>query len=124
MLAGDFFTLQDLKQEDGKISATIHWNAAHPIFGGHFPGQPVVPGVCMLQLVEEVLEQALGIALQLEQAGNLKFLHVIDPVVHPAVGLVLSQQTGADGRLNVAATLQLEALVFFKMNGGYVPAGE
>lgn len=119
MLSGDLFTAADVRVEEGKLSAVIHWNKAHPVFAGHFPGQPVVPGVCMLQLVEELLEQALGMSLQLKEAGNLKFLHVIDPSVHQVVNLAVSYRL-VEGLLTVAATLQQESLVFFKMNGAFV----
>ncbi|MEJ0079486.1 MAG: hypothetical protein WDM78_00620 [Puia sp.] len=29
--------------------------ADQAIFSGHFPGQPVLPGVCMMEMVAEVL---------------------------------------------------------------------
>lgn len=120
MLAGDLYTVKDLKVEEGTVSATINWNAAHPVFAGHFPGQPVVPGVCMVQLVGEVLERALGKSLQLKEAANLKFLHVIDPAVHKVVGLLLSYKEDPAGTLSVSAGLQQDKISFFKMNGNFL----
>lgn len=123
MLAGDLYTVKDLKVEEGTVSATINWNAAHPVFAGHFPGQPVVPGVCMVQLVEEVLELALGKSLQLKEAANLKFLHVIDPMVHTVVGLSLSYKQDPAGTLSVSSGLQQDKISFFKMNGVFDDTG-
>jgi len=34
--------------------------ADHPSLSGHFPGQPIVPGVLLLDRVIEILEQATG----------------------------------------------------------------
>ena len=60
MLKDDFFYIQSVSDEQGVISASLEINAAHKIFQGHFPGQPVVPGVCMVEMVKEVTETVTG----------------------------------------------------------------
>lgn len=40
------------------IRATIRIDAAHPSLPGHFPGNPVVPGVVLLDRVCAALERA------------------------------------------------------------------
>lgn len=80
MLQGSFYTVQDLRLATAStVEATIALNPEHRIFEGHFPGQPVVPGVCMLQIIKECLEQALQAKLTLARAGNIKFLTVLTP---------------------------------------------
>ena len=117
MLAGDFFFITTLQQESGKISAALEINADHKIFEGHFPGQPVVPGVCMMQMVKEILEAVLEQPLRLYTADNLKFLTVIDPVETNTVQAVLKYTTAADESIQVAATFLNDSVVYFKMNG-------
>lgn len=39
---------------------TLHIPPDHPAFAGHFPGNPVVPGVVLLDLAQCAVEQALG----------------------------------------------------------------
>ncbi len=34
--------------------------AAHPVFAGHFPGHPIVPGVMLLDWVQTAIEASLG----------------------------------------------------------------
>ena len=43
---------------------------SHPSLPGHFPGQPVVPGVVILDAVQQAIEAAVGAlpALDLPQA--------------------------------------------------------
>ncbi|MFT4024998.1 MAG: 3-hydroxyacyl-ACP dehydratase, partial [Flavihumibacter sp.] len=77
ILTGDFCKVTGLQAEEGRWKAQLHWNADHAIFGGHFPGQPVVPGVCMIQMVQEVMETALGRRMQLVSSGSIKFLQFI-----------------------------------------------
>ena len=51
----------------------------HPVYEGHFPGNPVVPGVCTLQMVVECAGIALGFSVVMVQASVVKFLDVVQP---------------------------------------------
>ena len=64
MLLGNFFTIINKEITDNSATLLISINAAHPIFEGHFPGQPVVPGVCMIQMIKEMMESIEGKPLQ------------------------------------------------------------
>jgi 3-hydroxyacyl-[acyl-carrier-protein] dehydratase len=57
MLQGDFFIISKIETTEAEIKAELIINARHKIFEGHFPGQPVVPGVCMMQMVKEIIEK-------------------------------------------------------------------
>ncbi len=120
MLAGDFFYIKTLEHSDGKIAAVLEINVAHPIFEGHFPGQPVVPGVCMMQMVKEVLEQAIGKATRIANADNLKFLIVIDPRENNIIHAEIKYLVGEDGVIKVGASLLNEGVVYFKMGGVFI----
>ena len=51
-----------------------------PIYAAHFPGMPVTPGVCLLLLGKELLEDTLGKSLRLSEVKNAKFLSVVSPI--------------------------------------------
>ena len=53
MLLNDFFIIDDWQPGNGLARAILRINWGHPIFEGHFPGRPVVPGACLLQIVKE-----------------------------------------------------------------------
>lgn len=38
----------------------LPFSAAHPVFAGHFPERPVVPGVLLLDWVQSAMESHLG----------------------------------------------------------------
>ncbi|MBS1934927.1 MAG: hydroxymyristoyl-ACP dehydratase, partial [Bacteroidetes bacterium] len=59
MLQGNFFTITSIAHENISVKAVLELNPAHDIFKGHFPETPVVPGVCMLQMLKEVMENIL-----------------------------------------------------------------
>lgn len=84
------FSIDNITHDVGAITATISINKNSEIFDGHFPGQPVVPGACMLQLVKDVLETALSCSLQLTKAGHLKFISMIDPRIEQTAQLYIT----------------------------------
>lgn len=57
----------------------VRFNIHHPIFQGHFPAMPVVPGACLMEMVRELSSMVLGKKLQLPVAQNIKFVQVIHP---------------------------------------------
>ncbi|MET0533223.1 MAG: hydroxymyristoyl-ACP dehydratase [Steroidobacter sp.] len=55
------------------FTTTIRIAANHPSLPGHFPGQPVVPGVVLLDRVLATAESWLGRSLQPSALPNAKF---------------------------------------------------
>ena len=117
MLQGDFFKIDHLEIEGAGIKADLVINAGHKIFEGHFPGQPVVPGVCMMQMIKEIIEQVTQKKLNLSKAGEIKFLAVIDPVQNNIIQATLKYTTEENGCMAVSATLFKNELVHFKFKG-------
>lgn len=58
----------------------------HPSLAGHFPGNPVVPGVVILQQVMDAIEERLGPFQRLGLAWA-KFLRPVRPGVAMAITL-------------------------------------
>ena len=114
MLANNFYTIDDLNHASGLITATILFNADHPIFKGHFPSIPVVPGVCMMQLVKETLEHATEMKTSITKAGQLKFLSLIVPTKTPKVDVRI-QYSRLDKVFDISAELRDTDRVYFKM---------
>lgn len=51
----------------------------HPLFEGHFPGHPILPGVVALEWMLQAAEQFLGRRMAASSLINLKFQAVIEP---------------------------------------------
>jgi 3-hydroxyacyl-[acyl-carrier-protein] dehydratase len=118
MLLNDFYTIERWSISDtiaGEVRAVLVLNATHPIFAGHFPGQPVAPGACQLQMVEELLSHVLDTDIRLVNAGQIKFLTPIDPRRRPCIEAVL--QYASDGPFQVTATFSAADSIFLKLTG-------
>jgi 3-hydroxyacyl-[acyl-carrier-protein] dehydratase len=77
-------------------SVTLRVAPDHPAFAGHFPGQPLLPGVVLLA---EVLEAALAqpaLAAALGPAPRIGVAKFLAPV-RPGVELTLQLTTAAGG---------------------------
>lgn len=116
MLLDTFYTLHSKDFTTVPASATIVINASHKIFDGHFPGQPIVPGVCMMQIVREIAELITNKKLRIAQADSMKFLAIIDPRANPEVMVSITYQMEANGYA-VNATLFEGKVTFFKFKG-------
>lgn len=79
MLIEGLYIVKELKNTDSEITASIKLNANHEIFEGHFPGNPIMPGVCMMQIIKELTEEVLAKELVLLTSTNIKFMAKINP---------------------------------------------
>ncbi len=116
MLHNDFYTTHDIQQADNQYSCRIVFNADHDIFSGHFPGHPVVPGVCMMEMVKELTQGVLNQSLVLSVAGNVKFLQLITPDIQPQITIGWKEH---EGGYKINASFKLDAAFLFKMDGVY-----
>lgn len=122
ILKNDFYTITSLQQDGNSIDATLELNRLHAIFEGHFPGQPVVPGVCMVQMIKEILETATAASLQLKTADHIKFLSMVNPQETTGLQAKISYTSG-DESMNVVATLSKGETVCLKLKGVFFRPG-
>ena len=120
MLLNDFFTITDTESSASEIWAALSINANHKIFEGHFPNQPIVPGVCMMQMVKEIMEHILGKKTNLVKAADMKFLAVINPQVNNLIHTSIKYSTDEDGKINITASLFKDELIHFKFKGEFI----
>lgn len=115
----DFYTLENYqKNDDGNFSANIKLNENHEIFKGHFPGNPVTPGVCMMQIVKELTEEFTGKKLFLKSASNVKFMAIINPYETPNLQLQLTVSE-TDEEVKVKNTTSFGETIALKLSATY-----
>lgn len=117
----DLYLIHNPHFADGKLTASVTLDATHVIFEGHFPGQPVLPGVCQLALVKEVLQAHLQKNVVLRKADQVKFMAMVDPRRTPNLELTL-QIAEAEGMYTVQAVLAAGEWVFLKSKARFADA--
>ncbi len=119
MLLDNFFYIRSINVTDDTINASLEINKEHTIFQGHFPGQPVVPGVCMMQMVKEIVEQVTAKKLHLSKAAEMKFLAIIDPVKNNLVDTIVKFTPQENEGILVTASFAKDELTHFKFKGTF-----
>ncbi|MBA4055587.1 MAG: 3-hydroxyacyl-ACP dehydratase [Marivirga sp.] len=114
ILLNDFYTLVHHEPSPGSVKAKISINKNHKILEGHFPGLPIVPGVCMMQIIREIMEVSIHKSLSLTGADNMKFLSVINPDQNTEVEVAITYIEDAP-HIMVNATLFAGTVTFFKL---------
>jgi 3-hydroxyacyl-[acyl-carrier-protein] dehydratase len=90
MLIKDFYKVISIENTaENKYLAMISINEEHEVFKGHFPGNPIMPGVCMMQIIKELTEQISASSLFMQSLSNVKFMALINPFNTPELRLEL-----------------------------------
>ena len=94
-LKDKLYKILDATENPEGVSYSISLRGEHPIYQAHLPGMPITPGVCIIQIVEELLADHLRMNLSVSSIKNAKFLSVLKPTEETiVVHLSKIQQTG------------------------------
>jgi len=75
-----WYVLKNVTRSDkNEIKADIHVPSDSPWFSGHFPGDPILPGVAQIGMVKDVIRQARGQDLNVSGVRRVRFKQIIRP---------------------------------------------
>lgn len=116
----NFYTLNTISTEGSQTTALITINKDHEVFQGHFPGNPVTPGVCMMQIIKELTEKIVGEKLFMQSSSNIKFMALINPEKTPDLTLNLDISETETG-FKVKNETRFGETVALKLISSYIP---
>src|SRR5438477_7642907 len=82
-------------QPDGRAIFEFIFPADDAVFAGHFPGNPILPGVFQLELARMAAETVLKCPLALREISKAKFRLPISPMETIRVELKLAEKDGS-----------------------------
>ena len=59
--------------ETGEELCALDFDPGFPGFDGHFPGNPIVPGVCLIAAARIFAEEVLGLPLEVTEIRQCRF---------------------------------------------------
>ena len=84
-LKNNLYKIISKEEDSSMVNYTIELNPSCVIYQAHFPKEPITPGVCIVQigkeLIEELLTEKMSVSCKLEivKVKNVKFISVISP---------------------------------------------
>lgn len=117
----ELYTTKNIQKESvNKFTIQVELNRNHDIFKGHFPGNPVLPGVCTIQILKELLQIHLGKNLKLAKAGTIKYLSFIDPIKNRIINYEIQLNEMESDRVSCSAIVKFESIVFCSLKSEFV----
>jgi 3-hydroxyacyl-[acyl-carrier-protein] dehydratase len=121
MLLEGLYQIDQFYYTESTVNATVKLNKDHEIFKGHFPGNPVLPGVCTMQIIKELTERALNKNLLLSVSSNIKFMALINPEKTPVLELEIKISEG-DEVIKIKNTTSFDDTIALKLSAQYTLA--
>ena len=120
VLQDNLFSIMSQAQEDGQPAFQVRIHKEWPIYKAHFPGHPITPGVCIVQMIQELLQVHLGRKVSLRKAKTVKYTAIISPdeVSELSVSFPKIEQQ-EDGSLKVQAQVAGGETIYTKLSATF-----
>ncbi|MDR2382509.1 MAG: hypothetical protein LBD76_01320 [Prevotellaceae bacterium] len=114
-LKDNFFKILNVSQFPTQSEYSIRLNSEHPIYQDHFPGNPITPGVCIIQTVKELVAENIEPPLFLQKIVKIRFFKAINPIENPkiSISLIIS---GEKNKYDISARVFSDEIVFAQLS--------
>lgn len=104
LLKDKFFTIESFSAADGAAQFQVRLLPGCDVYRGHFPGHPVAPGVCNIEMVKECFLHVIGSKPRITTIDRCRFTAVASPDVQQHLTVDL-RYACADGTWTVEGSL-------------------
>ena len=119
-LQDNLYTIVSQQEEEGLATFQLRIRPEWPIYQAHFPGHPITPGVCIVQMVQELLGLALNRDVTLRKAKNVKYLAIISPEEVSELTVSFTKiEAQEDGSLTVQAQVLAGETIYTKLSATF-----
>lgn len=94
VLQNSYFTVVERHDAGDTICFRVRMEGGHEVYKGHFPGNPVSPGVCNLQMVKECAQMVAGRELRFAKISQYRLTGVISPAKYPELDVMVALSEG------------------------------
>ena len=119
MALEDFYTINSFAFESNVLSASVSIDPNHSIFEGHFPDNPITPGVVQIQMVKELLEKHYGTKLKMKEMGRCKFVAILNPNECDKFDIDIEVLNDDESPIKIKAIGKDDTTTYLKFNASY-----
>jgi len=113
------YTIEQLHIHEDTINVQIVLEGTHRIFEGHFPSNPILPGVVQIEIIRELLQLLKEQEVRLSHMANCKHLSIIDPREHAHISLQIKGYNSQNETINIRASIFSDDRLFTKMSATF-----
>ena len=99
----NFFSIKNQECVEGIYHFQLQLLPDCPVYQGHFPGTPIAPGVCNIEMIKACAEEVLDQELFMGNLSLCRMTALLTPQENPEVELTL-QITPADDAADITAS--------------------
>lgn len=115
-LRDNLYTIVESVSAEGGATYTIKLDPEHFIYKAHFPGEPITPGVCIMQIAHELLQLLCGCKLEIDCVKNVKFLRIIVPAQEQKVDYIFQKVTEEETLVKCQVSVSIEGETYAKLS--------
>lgn len=117
LLENKYYTVVSVEKTDS-LSAKFHLSLLPEctLYQGHFPGNPVCPGVCNMETIKECAMHLTGEELHYSSIKQCRLTNVASPSVCPSVD-VLIKLVANEGGYSLQATIADDKRQYMELKG-------
>lgn len=116
MPLSNFYSYTIKEKSDKHLIVDVTIDPTHEVYKGHFPQQPITPGVILVEMARKILSEHTKTKLTLTSAKELKFLAPIIPSENTTITIDISFEK-VENTYKVACLYTSEEKTFTKLKG-------
>lgn len=116
ILNNNLYTIIDIEEKGDETLFHISLEEDCIIYKAHFPGQPITPGVCTIQIAQELIGIAEKAEVMLHKIKNVKFLSVISPAEKKTFCFGLKKKSVTEDGFSYQVVVSAEQTIYAKMS--------
>ncbi len=100
-----------IEQINGSSTFIAKVEPTHKILEGHFPDNPIVPGVCSMVMIKDCCSKLLSRSVRFDSVKEVKFLAAIIPNIHKELNVTIE----IDEQMNLKANIVFGEQIMMKL---------
>ena len=122
LFQNNFYTIKSEELSESTANFSIELDGDHKIYEGHFPDNPITPGVVQMEIVKELMSKVTNSSLNLVTMGNCKFLAILNPIETKEVLVAINYSLTEENLYKVSAQIRTSDVIYLKISAFYQPA--
>lgn len=112
-LLNELYDIIGKNSGDGVLTYQVKFNPDCLIYQSHFPGNPITPGVCLIQMASEILELEYHHTYDLSLLKSIKFKKTVRP--GEVMSFIFTDMAQDDDLFKVNVSVENEEAQYAKM---------